>query len=160
MLDWESLFKRYVWDNNTTPYFTPVAQLNRYQADHEIFAFCMFVGIIFAVVALAALTDVSMIGRSPIAGLYAFTVVSAAIIFNYAKVVWAVLWLALAPLAGLAFVLFYGFDGGRVRVDSIIVAGLFILTLMYMPRLISIARAYPDIPEPETLPPRRRRLFK
>jgi len=66
----------------------------------------MFVGIIFAVVALAALTDVSMIGRSPIAGLYAFTVVSAAIVFNYTKVVWAVLWLALAPLAGLAFVLF------------------------------------------------------
>ena len=82
MLDWESLFKRYVWDTNTTPYFTPVAKLNRYQADHEIFAFCMFAGIIFAVVALAALTDVSMIGRSPIAGLYAFTVVSAAIIFN------------------------------------------------------------------------------
>ncbi len=160
MLDWESLFKRYVWDADTTPYFTPVAKLNRYQADHEVYAFCMFIGVIFAVVAVAALTDASMIGRSPIAGLYAFSVVAASIIFNYTKVVWSALWLAIAPLAGLAVVLFYGFDGERVRVDSIIVGGICVLILIYMPRLIGVARAYPDLPEPETPPPRRRRLFK
>lgn len=31
-MDWEKHFKKYVWDDDKTPYFTPVLKLNRRQA--------------------------------------------------------------------------------------------------------------------------------
>jgi hypothetical protein len=31
-MDWESLFKRYVWSDVRTPYLVPVARLSRVQA--------------------------------------------------------------------------------------------------------------------------------
>lgn len=159
MLDWESLFKRYVWDTRTTPYFTPVARLTRNQADYEVLAWCLFVGILFAVVALGALTDKALFGRSPVLGLYAFTVVAGAVIFNYTKIVWSAVYVAAAPLACLAYVLIYGFSGERIRTDSIIVVGIVVLMLLYAPRLIGIARTYPSMPEGEAASPRRS-LFK
>lgn len=159
MLDWEGLFKRYVWDTQTTPYFTPVARLTRVQADFEVLAFCMFFGVLFAVVALGALTDKAMFGRSPALGLYAFSVVAAAVVFNYTKLRAAAVYLAAAPLACLIFIAVYGFSGERVRPDTLIAGGIVIVLLLYAPRLIAIARAYPGL-APGEAPPPRRRLFK
>ncbi len=159
MLDWESLFKRYVWDSQRTPYFTPVARLNRVQADYEVLAFCLFFGILFAVVAPGALTDEALFGRSPALGLYAFSVVAAAVVFNYTKLRAAAIYLAAAPLACLIFIIVYGFGGERVRPDTLIAGAIVIVLLLYAPRLIAIARAYPTMP-PGEAPPPRRRLFK
>lgn len=159
MLDWESLFKRYVWDTRTTPYFTPVSKLTRVQANYEVLAFSLFIGILFAVVALGALTEEAMFGRSPLVGLYAFSVVAAAVVFNYTKLVWAAVYLAASPLACLAYVLLYGFGEERSRMDSLLVAGIVVLILLYAPRLIGVARAYPNMPEGDEPPPRRT-LFK
>ena len=158
MLDWESLFKRYVWDSQTTPYFTPAARLTRTQADNEVLAISLFVGVLFAVVALAALTDRTPFGRSPILGLYAFTVVAAAVVFNYAKLLAAAAYVAVAPLAGLVYVGVYGFGAAHARLDSLVVAGVLLLMLLYAPRLIAIARAYSDMEDGAPQP--RRRLFK
>ena len=159
MLDWESLFKRYVWDTRTTPYFTPAARLTRAQANHEILAFTLFIGILFAVAALGALTDKALFGRSPAAGLYAFSVVAGAVILNYTKAILAAIYVAAAPLACLAFVLIYGFGNDRSSADSYIVLGIVVVILLYAPRLIGIARSYPNMPEGDA-PPARRTLFK
>jgi len=159
MLDWENLFKRYVWNPTTTPYFTPVARLTRIQANHEILAFCLFIGVLFSVVALGALTEKAMFGRSPLLGLYAFTVVAAAVVFNYTKIVASAVYVAAAPVACFAYVMIYGFGGERARMDSILVAGIVVLILLYAPRLIGVARAYPNMPEGEAPEPRRK-LFK
>ena len=59
MLDWEGLFKRYVWDNRTTPYLVPLSKLNRRQADNEILAYSLFVGVLFGIVAITALSEIS-----------------------------------------------------------------------------------------------------
>ena len=159
MFDWESIFKRYVWDSRTTPYFTPVAKLDRVQANSEIFAFCLFFGILFSVVAISALTEKALFGRSFLLGLYAFSVVAGAIVLNYVKVVPAAFYVAASPAACLAYVLIYGFGDGRPRLDSLMVAGFVVVVLLYTPRLIGIARAYPEMPEGDAPPPRRR-LFK
>ncbi len=37
-LDWEKLFKRYVWDDERTPYLTRVRNLSRVQAHYELSA--------------------------------------------------------------------------------------------------------------------------
>jgi hypothetical protein len=158
-LDWESLFKRYVWDTQTTPYFTAVPRLTRVQANFEVLAFCLFFGILFAVVALGALTDKALFGRSPLLGLYAFSVVAACVIFNYTKALPAAAYLAAAPIACIVYVGVYGFGDPELRLDSIIVGGFLLLVALYTPRLVAISRTYPEMPEGDA-PPRRRRLFK
>ncbi len=56
-MDWESLFKRYVWDDNKTPYLVPVAKLNRRQANSEIMIYTLFLGVLFGVVAVTSLSS-------------------------------------------------------------------------------------------------------
>ena len=92
-------------------------------------------------------------------GVYAFTVVVGAVILHYTKAFVAAIYVAAAPLACLVYVLFYGFSDDSVRSDSLIVLCIVAALLLYAPRLIGVARAYPGMPEGEEPPPRRR-LFK
>ncbi len=159
MLDWEGLFKRYVWDDQTTPYLIPVAKLNRRQADSELLFYSLFVGILFAVVALSALSDAAPHGRSPFMTLYGFSVVCAALLLHFTKSVAAAMYLAATPLAGLVYLLFFGLGADRELGDTVIVAVILLLLLWYSLRLINLARSYPELPEGDAPPPRRR-LFK
>ena len=159
MLDWEGLFKRYVWDSDRTPYFTPVDRLTKVQANYELLAYCLFMGVLFTVVAVAALTDRPLFGRSPLVGLYAFSVLAGAIVLHYTKAFPAAVYVALSPAAGLIAVVLYGFDGDRTRPDSLIVLCIMALLLLYAPRVIGIGKRYPDMEE-GVEPERRRKLFK
>lgn len=159
MLDWEGLFKRYVWDDRKTPYLVPVSKLNRRQADNEILAYSLFVGILFAVVALSGLTGSASHGRSPFMMLYGFSVVCAAVLLHYTKSVLAAFYLAATPVAGLAYLLVFGLASNRALVDTVIVAAIALLLLWYSWRLVNLTRAYPALPDAEPDPPRRR-LFK
>jgi hypothetical protein len=159
VLDWEGLFKRYVWDSRTTPYLVAADKLNRGQADFEILAYCLFNGLLFAVVAVGALSEAMPFGRSPAIGLYGFTVVCAAVTFQYTKVVPAAVFVALSPLAGLVFLATYGFGSARPVGDTLIVFGMVLVLLVYSLRIVRIARLYPSLPD-DGEPPPRRRLFK
>ena len=142
MLDWEGMFKRYVWDDRTTPYLVPLSRLNRYQADNEILAYCLFLGIIFGIVGLTAMSGATPHGRSPIIAIYGITVVFASIAFGVAKNYFAALYLSATPLAGL------------------LVALVVLLLLWYSLRVIRLARIYPTLTVPENEEQPRRRLFK
>lgn len=159
MLDWEGLFKRYVWDDRTTPYLVPVAKLNRQQADSEVLAYSLFVGVLFSVVALGAMSEMSPHGRSPAAGFYAFTVVCACLLLHYTKAVPAALYLGTAPLAGLGYVAVVGTTSGRNPIDTAVVAAILIVLALYSFRLLNLIRRYPSLPDNGAAPPRRR-LFK
>ena len=115
MLDWENLFKRYVWDDRTTPYLIPVHRLKRQQADYEILAYSVFIGVLFGVVSITALTDVGPQGRSPNMSLYALSVTFASVIFGYSKHYHAALYLSAAPLARLPRVLWASLRPSSVR---------------------------------------------
>ena len=160
MLDWENLFKRYVWDDRTTPYLVPLSRLNRYQADNEILAYCLFLGILFGVIALTAMSGATPHGRSPLMALYGITVVLAAIVFGIAKNYLAALYLSATPLAGLVYLLIYGFSSDRHLVDTLLVALIALLLLWYSMRVIALARVYPNLRKPENEEQPRRRLFK
>tara|TARA_B100000029_G_C17317171_1_gene866659 strand:+ start:145 stop:630 length:486 start_codon:yes stop_codon:yes gene_type:complete len=160
VLDWENIFKRYVWDDRTTPYFVPLTRLNRYQADNEILAYCLFLGVLFGVVALTALSNATPHGRSPIIALYGITVVLAAIAFGVAKHYYAALYLSATPVAGLIYLLVYGFTSERQRLDTLLVMFLVLLMLWYSLRIIKLARIYTNLPIPENQIQPRRRLFK
>ena len=160
MLDLENMFKRYVWDDRTTPYLVPLSRLNRYQADNEILAYCLFMGILFCIVGLTAMSGATPHGRSPIMALYGITVVLAAIAFGIAKNYFAALYLSATPLTGLVYLLIYGFRSDRYLVDPLLVGLVVLLLLWYSLRVIALARAYPNLRKPENEEQPRRRLFK
>ena len=60
-LDWEGMFRKYVWNANTTPYLTPVSELNQNQANSEIRFYCWFLIILFGVVALTSLKVIQIL---------------------------------------------------------------------------------------------------
>ncbi len=84
-MDWEKQFKKYVWDDDKTPYFTPAAKLNRSQAGNEITIYAVFIGTLFCVIAVLANTGALPHGRSFAVALYAFSIVCAAIVFGFTK---------------------------------------------------------------------------
>jgi hypothetical protein len=40
MMNLEKYFKKYLWDDERTPYLVPVARMTRRQADYELHASC------------------------------------------------------------------------------------------------------------------------
>ena len=151
-LDWEGMFRKYVWNVDTTPYFTSVSELNQRQANSEIRFYCWFLIILFGVVSLtsvAANTDNGLSG----APYYGFSVVCAALLFGFTKMYTAALYLSATPLASLAYLWLYGIGTERPLGDSIIVTIILLALLRYSFRIVAIAKAYPILPAAPTPKP-------
>lgn len=69
-----AFFRKYVWDENKTPYFIPVARLSRTQARNELFTVAVLLAMFTLVIAVAALLGKALHGPSPGVALYASTV--------------------------------------------------------------------------------------
>ncbi len=147
-MDWDGLFKKYIWNDQTTPYLTAVPDLNQRQGKNEIFVYSLFLGVFFTVVALLTLGKAQLQYGSGV-GFYSFTVVCAAVIFGILKNYHAALYLSATPLVSLAYILLYGFGSEREKIDTIIVAGILLLLLRYSLRIVAVARAYPTLPPSE-----------
>src|SRR5262245_52477280 len=138
-LDWEKLVKRYVWHDQRTPYFTRVANLTRRQASYEIFAYVLFMGALSGVIAVAA--------ASSAMSLYAFSVCCAAILLGTTRDPWAALWCALSPLAALGHFALFGFPPELATAEGMLLTAAALAGLLYSPRIVSVARAWPRLPE-------------
>lgn len=147
-LDWEKLVKRYVWHDERTPYFTRVAHLSRRQAHYELFGYALFVGVLSAVLSVASLS--SELPRADAAGvsIYSFTVCCAAILLGTTRHPWAALWCASAPLAALAYFAVYGFHPNLGIADKAFLVAVMLVWLLYAPRVVTVARAWPGLPGP------------
>lgn len=145
-MDWESLFKKYIWDEQTTPYFTAVPDLNQHQGKSEILAYSLLLGVFFAIISIFSISPSGQEQYGSGVGLYSFTVVCAAIIFGIMKNYHAALYLSATPLAALAYLFLYGFGSERENVDTLIVAGVLLLLLRYSLRIVAVAKAYPSFP--------------
>ncbi len=141
-LDWEKLFKRYVWHDEKTPYLTRVANLTRQQARYEIFGYALFMGVLFGVLSVVTLSPTLAHGGAAIVPVYAFSVCCAAVILGFTRHPWAALWCGLAPLAALAYFGLWGFhpnleDGDKALLIAVAAAGL-----LYARRVVAVARAW------------------
>jgi hypothetical protein len=148
MMNLEKYFKKYVWDDERTPYLVPVARLTRRQADYELYAYAVFVGVLFAMVTGGALLSQDPQIRSDIVAAYGFSVVCAALIFGFTKAVAAAWYCAVAPLAALLYFFLHGFHPNLGTIDHVVLIGFALIWLRYSLRVVAIARAYPDMPEP------------
>ena len=102
-LNWEKFVKRYVWNDERTPYLTRVANLTRVQAHYELFGYSLLMSVLFGVLSVMTLSGKLPHGGAAIVPVYAFTVCCAAVILGFTRHPWAALWCAGAPLAVLAY---------------------------------------------------------
>ncbi len=151
-MEWDKLLKRYVWDEAKTPYFVAVARLTPSQARYELFAYTLFLGVLFGALAVIALSSRHPHGHSDIVPLYAFSVLCSAIILGITKHHYAALYCASAPVAGLAYFAVYGFHANLGVLDKLLLVVAMLVWLRYCLRTIAIARAYPEMSDPFDTP--------
>lgn len=154
-LDWESMFRRYVFNTETTPYFTAVPAMTRSKADHEIFVFALFVGLFFAIVGVAALAGKLPDRDSITVPVFAFFTTWTAFAFWWTKNQMAAAFAALGPLAVLIYCLVFGFVPGLGVSDKVLIVAVLLAWLRYSWRIVRIAQTYPSMPPGE--PPQRGR---
>jgi hypothetical protein len=141
-LDWEKLFKRYVWHDERTPYLTRVANLTRIQAQYEIFGYALFMGVLSALLSIVTMAPSLPHGGAAIVPLYAFSVCCAAVTLGFTRHPLAAAWCALAPLAALAYFATWGFHPGLDAGGKGLLIGVALAGLLYSARAVLVARAW------------------
>jgi hypothetical protein len=143
-LNWEKLFKRYIWDDDRTPYFVPASRMTRKQADHEIFAYTIFLGILSSVACLAALAHAE---TSDLIVLYAFSAIVGTVVLGVTKHLYAAWYCGAVPAVFLLYLLVHGFPASLAPIDHFVLIAFALIWLRYAWRVIGIAKAYPDMPQ-------------
>jgi hypothetical protein len=141
-LNWEKLFKRYVWHDERTPYLTRVANLTRIQAQYEIFGYALFMAVLSALLSIVTLAPGLPHGGAAIVPVYAFSVCCAAVILGFTRHPSAAIWCALAPLAALAYFGTWGFHPGLDSGGKALLVGVALAGLLYSARAVLVARAW------------------
>ncbi len=147
-MSWDKYVKKYVWDDDKTPYFTPAQKLNKSQADSELLAYTVFVTLLFGILSLVFLTDLAPQGRSPTVAFYALSVACAAVFFGMTKNVVPATYLGAAPLVVLVYFFFFdGFPPDTAEIDKLVLTIIALVFLRYSLRIVAIARHYQAMPE-------------
>jgi hypothetical protein len=146
-MNWESFIKRYVWDDQRTPYLVRVSKITRRQADNEIYLYAVFLGVLFGVITLAALSGGLPGGRSEAIAIYGFTVVCSIILFGATKHLWPALYCSATPLAVLFYFFTSGFPSRLGGIDRFVLIVFALIWLRYSVRIVNLAKAYPDLPD-------------
>ena len=135
-----------------------LSKLNQGQANSEILFYCLFHGVLFGVITLAALRG-GPDGRIVGAAYYSFSVVIAAVLFGMLKSYPAALYMSATPLAGLVYLYFFRVGSKTAAIDTFVVTSLLVLLIFYSFRIVAVARSYPELPPapPSDTPPFRNR---
>lgn len=141
----DKYFRKYVWNDERTPYRIPVARLTRQQAGYEMLYYATVTGVLFSLIALMALMPQPPHGRAPGVSLFAFTQVCAALLLWATSSIWSALYCASAPVAGLLYFAVFGFHPNLGAADMVLLVVAMLLWIWYARRLIAITRAYPSL---------------
>lgn len=146
--EWEKLVKRYVWNDERTPYFTRVANLSRKQAQYELFGYALLVGVFGGVLSVASLSTELPHADTGGVSLYAFSVCCAAVLLGATRHPWAALWCAGAPLALLAYFAVWGFHPALETMEKSLLVAMVAAWLLYSRRSVAVARAWQRLAGP------------
>jgi len=156
-IHWDRYLKRYVWDDDTTPYLVPVARLNRRQAGYELTAYAIFLGFLFGILAVITLSSQAPGGRSAGMSLYSFTVVCAAVLLATNRSYYAALYCSSAAPASLIWIYVFAHHPNLNTLDHAVIVIFALLWMRYGFRVTAIARAFEDMPAGEAPTDTRRR---
>ncbi|MFT5448541.1 MAG: hypothetical protein ACI9DC_003726 [Gammaproteobacteria bacterium] len=155
---WDNFLKRYIWDDDTTPYLVSVNDLTRRQARNELFAYAVFLGFVFGVAALITLSTQAPGGRSPGMSLFSFVMVCGAVLLVTTQHFWAAAVLSAAAPGTLIWLYLFAQHPNLSAIDDAVIVIFSLLWMRYGLRVINIAREYDDMPEGEA-PSRTRRRW-
>ena len=141
----DKFFRKYVWDDERTPYLVSVSRLTRAQIEYELRFYAVFTGVLFALVSVAALSERLPHGDARGVSLYAFTQVCAALLLGMTRSAWAAMYCATAPVAALLYFVLYGFHATLGTADKALLLVAMVLWAVYGGRLVAVARAYPAL---------------
>ena len=146
-MSWDKYLKKYVWDDVKTPYFVRVAKMNKVQANNEIFAYALFLAVLFGVISVASLSGDVPQGRSDAVSIYAFSVVCSAIFLGMTKSSYVAYFCASAPLAALLYFFVEGFHPTLGMIDKFLLLAVTLAIFRYSLRVIMIAKTYDRMPD-------------
>jgi hypothetical protein len=110
MIIWEKYVKKYVWDDDKTPYFIAVSDLKQDQAGKEIFLYCFFLAIPTALIVAVIVNALSSGDFSNVTlGLFAASILAGAAYLNIRKNTSAAFFLISAPIVILIHFAVNGF---------------------------------------------------
>ncbi|MEM7249959.1 MAG: hypothetical protein AAF493_00955 [Pseudomonadota bacterium] len=147
-LDWYKYIRRYFWDDETTPYLVPVGKLHRKQADSELFAYTLFVSILFAVICVFSITGAAPYGKSFGAGLFCFIVFCGGVTLGMTKHTYAAFVTALAPVGAWFYLFAMDLRSDLHWGDQLFIVVFSLIWLRYALRVINITQRYPYMAEP------------
>ena len=145
-LQWDTMFRRYVYDAERMPYLTRVENLTRVQAGHELLVFALFIGIFFTVLGFAALAGRLPHGHGIGVPMYAFFTAWAAGVLAWSRSLWTAAICGLAPVAVLVYLATWGFPKGFGLIDKVLLVSVMLLALRYIWRVVRIAATYDTMP--------------
>jgi hypothetical protein len=146
-MDFQRFVRKYVWNDEKTPYLTKVGRLTKRQARSELFIISILIAAFFFVIGMAALLGVSIVAGSIGIAVYAFAVCSAALILAATHHPIAALAIASAPPVVLLFLLVEGFPPQLHMLDKVLIAVVLLALSVYMLRVRRIANIYPGLEE-------------
>ncbi len=157
-LDWERMFKRYVFDEARTPHFVRVNKLTRTQAHYEILFYTLLVVPVSLLLGIISLSGKLPHGDLPLVAFYALAVAWATGVFAWTKNQIAGTFSATLPIALLIYFATFGFPVNMTTGDRTICALVVVAWAAYNWRMVRIAAAFPDMIDPPDGPkPRPRR---
>lgn len=144
-LDWENMFKRYVGNSTKTPYFVAVGQLNRIQANNEIFVYTVFQSILLGLFTIVSVSEKLPHAGSATVPFVALTLLGATVGYGISKHYMAAAASALAPIAAGLYCAIYGFHPNLGTGDQVVLISGIALWARYCWRILSIARRYQEM---------------
>ncbi|NKC12741.1 MAG: hypothetical protein GKR94_11240 [Gammaproteobacteria bacterium] len=141
-MDFDKFLKKYVWDDNKTPYLTPADALTREQIHYEAGAYAVFLTLLFSAVALTLTIGAAATPRSTGGALYAFSVACAGIVLGFTRHQYAALYAASAPLATVLYLLAEGLRPSWGTIDVVFVALFIGAWIAYSIRVLRMTRRY------------------
>lgn len=117
---WEKYVKKYVWDEDSTPYLIPVKRLKKYQADKEIFLFCAFM-VMPAALLVAAFVSALAAGQfnNLALGTYGVAILLCAYFLKQRKSVSAAIFAFSAPVLLLLHFAINGFSIPNLNINKV-----------------------------------------
>jgi hypothetical protein len=148
MVVWEKYVRKYVWDDDKTPYFIAASDLKRDQADKEIFLYCFFLATPAALIVAAFVSALHAGGEFEYLalGLYGASMLACAADLQFRKSLIAALYAIGAPIVLLLFFAVNGFPPKLHFVEQIGMIVVILLWLRYTFRVVAIAKIYASLP--------------
>ncbi len=135
-------FRKYVWNEDKTPYLVAVSRLTPTQARNEVYAFAVLLAMFAVMIAGAAIFGKAFQASPFGAAFYASSVFSAAIVLVTARHLAAAIWCAAVPVVALLYFLLLGFPPNLHTIDIVLVVALLIGLARYGMRVMAIARTH------------------